>query len=226
MRAPKKDTTAGTSLTQKAYNQFKLALFSGEIESGANYSQNEICEILGQSISPVREALKLLQHDGFIEVLPRSGIHIIKPDLTLFRNCHQMRVILELSAIANYVDTVSDNDLAALYELQADHLEKTQQKVPLTVLRATQIELEQRLHFGIIDSLRNDIITANYRICLEKLNLLRIDRGGFTHTQMIQTANEHLSIIRAARDRDTEAAKQALEEHLRNALHRAMGAVS
>ena len=87
------------------------------------------------------------------------------------------------------------------------------------------MQLEERLHFGIIASLRNRIIADSYRICMEKLNLIRIDQGGFTNVQMIQTAGEHLAVIDAALDRDPERARAALEIHLRNSLQRAMGAV-
>lgn len=199
---------------------------SGEIESGRNFSQSEICEILGQSISPVREALKLLQHEGFVDVLPRSGIHVMKPDLALFRDCHQFRVILELAAIGPYVDTVSEAELRDLEALQLDHQAKTREKVALSELRPTQMELERRLHFGIIDALRNTTIAESHKICMEKLNLIRIDQGGFTNAQMERTANEHLTIIRAALAQDAQAARLALDTHLQGALHRAMGAVA
>lgn len=217
--------SSAISLTSIAYDRFKKALLSGEIKGGANFSQNEICEILGQSISPVREALKLLQHEGFVEILPRSGVHVQMPDLALFRDCHQFRVILELAAIESYVDTVPETELQELKALQLDHFEKSKKRLPLTVLRPTQMLLENKLHFGIISALKNEIVNANYRICSEKLNLIRVDQGGFTNSQMTKTAGEHLTIIRAALDRDPVAAREALESHMRSSLHRAMGAV-
>lgn len=226
MMIENKNSNSATTLTGLAYRQFKKALLSGEIEGGANLSQSEICEILGQSISPVREALKLLQHEGFVKILPRSGIQVLKPDLALFRDCHQFRVMLELSAIETYVDTTPDSELKALEAQQIEHLEKNQERLPLAVLRPAQMLLEKRLHFGVIQSLKNDIVTANYSICLEKLNLIRIDQGGFTNTQMIKTAHEHLAVIRAAVKRDPIAARAELDAHLRNSLQRAMGAVS
>lgn len=223
---PMPNAGATMSLTKKAYQAFKRALGAGEIESGKTYSQNEICVLLGQSISPVREALKLLEHEGFVDVRPRAGIQILKPDLDLFRECHQFRRLIEMSAIERYVELVSDEELADLRQQQLDHRDSITGKLPLSKQRPVQMSIEQRLHEGIVGALKNKTILQSYRLCAEKLNLIRIDQGGFTSSQMVRTAEEHLAIIDAADARDATAARKALDEHLKESLNRAVGAVT
>ncbi|MEO1248360.1 MAG: GntR family transcriptional regulator [Pseudomonadota bacterium] len=214
------------SLTKKAYESFKHSLHDGQIEGGKTYSQNEICVLLGQSISPVREALKLLEHEGFVDVHPRAGIEVLKPDLEMFRECYQFRRLIEMAAIDHYVDRVSDDELALLRHRQVELRKRIVSKLPMEDLQPTHWRVEEWLHTGIVGALNNKMIMQAYRICWEKQNLVRIDQGTFTTSQLVSAADQHLAIIDAAIARDVPAARAALDEHLKESLSLGMGAVA
>src|SRR5688572_19142702 len=86
---------SNVKLSQLAYQRFKEALFTGRIRSGSVISQSELVQILEMPISPLREALQVLEAEGLLTVLPRSGIRIVQPDMELIKNAYQLRRVLE-----------------------------------------------------------------------------------------------------------------------------------
>lgn len=211
-----------SSLTEQAYRDFKNAVFEGKLAVGVNYTQKELCRILATSTAPVREALKLLQHEGFVSIKARSYVHICKPDLTVFREVHQLRRIFEMAAISHYALAAEDEDIQELRKLQLDQQTRANSEEALTPLADQQLGIERLLHRGIIKALRNPTMLNYYDINMEKVHLIRLDAGGFTLAHILQTADEHLAIIDAVINRDADAARDALKAHLRASLERAI----
>ena len=103
-----------TKLSDLAYRRFKEALFQKQIAAGAIVSQADLVAITGVPITPLRDAMQVLQSEGIIQILPRSGIKIAKPDLALLRNAFQMRQILEVPALRHVAEAMPKHDLKAL----------------------------------------------------------------------------------------------------------------
>ena len=90
----------GSRLSDIAYTRILETLFERKIPAGAFLSQNDLVEILGIPIAPVRDALKILETEGIVTIHPRSGIQFIKPGLELTRSTYQFRGIVERAAVA------------------------------------------------------------------------------------------------------------------------------
>jgi len=61
------------TLKDHAYNYLYEKINNGELSPGRKISTNQICDELGMSITPVREALIQLTNEGFLDKLPRRG---------------------------------------------------------------------------------------------------------------------------------------------------------
>ena len=66
------------TLTDKTIAIIEKAILSGSIKNGERIIETEVAKRLGISKAPVREALKKLEGDGIVELLPRRG-YIVKP---------------------------------------------------------------------------------------------------------------------------------------------------
>ncbi|MBK8084216.1 MAG: GntR family transcriptional regulator [Devosia sp.] len=64
---------------------------SGRLEAGMVVTQNELCDLLGLSLSPLRETLVLLEEFGLVEIKPRTGIRIVYPEVAFIRENYQFR---------------------------------------------------------------------------------------------------------------------------------------
>ena len=72
------------------YRRFRQAMQEGRLQPGMIVTQNELCAILGISLTPLRETLVLLEEFGLVEVKPRAGIRVVYPEVTFIReNYHQ-----------------------------------------------------------------------------------------------------------------------------------------
>ncbi len=217
-------TTSGTTLSQRAYDRFKAALFEGRIEAGAFLSQAELVALLGVPVGPLRDALHVLQAEGLVSIRARSGIEIAKADYALVRNTYQLRQLLERSAVRYFAETAP---LARIREMEASH------RAVLTDMRGREItrEMARRVeqvdfgfHHQVIGVLNNPMVHRTYKQANDFVQLIRADRlYGFSFAMIERTMVEHLEIIAAFRKRDPDAAEAALERHFARAMQRSMG---
>jgi DNA-binding GntR family transcriptional regulator len=75
-------------------------------------TQSELMALLDVPVGPLREALQVLESEGLLTMLPRSGIRIVKPDMTLMKNNFQLRRILECEAVRKYAERAPAEELA------------------------------------------------------------------------------------------------------------------
>ena len=67
------ETRRKTNLSEQAYNQIKDAICQGRIAPGDILSESRLAEDLGMSRTPVREALRSLASEGFLEIKTAWG---------------------------------------------------------------------------------------------------------------------------------------------------------
>jgi len=101
----------GTRLSEVAYTRILEILFERRLPAGAFVSQKELVEMTGVPVTPLRDALRVLEADGIVIVHPRAGIEFIKPGLELTRATYQFRGIIESAAVTVYAETADDADM-------------------------------------------------------------------------------------------------------------------
>lgn len=70
------------SNTQRAVEELRRLIFSGELGAGSDHLESELADRLGMSRTPVREAALTLEAQGLVEMRPRKGLRVvaISPD--------------------------------------------------------------------------------------------------------------------------------------------------
>ena len=66
---------------------------------GDRFTENELSDRLGVSRTPVRQALFRLQQEGYVDVLFRSGWHVLPFDFEQFEQLYDLRMVLETTAV-------------------------------------------------------------------------------------------------------------------------------
>src|ERR1043165_8934746 len=145
----------GRRLSEMAYQAILEGLFTRKVPAGAYLSQNDLVQLLGLPVQPLRDALRVLETEGVLTIHPRSGIEFLKPDLELARSTYQFRSLIERFAARTYAESA---DPAGIAKLLKDHETLIKQITsrgleaePLPQLEA----LERRLHGDMVASLRN-----------------------------------------------------------------------
>lgn len=65
------------SNSQRALQELRSKIFSGELAAGSDHLESELAEILEMSRTPVREAVLTLEGQGLLEMRPRKGVRIL-----------------------------------------------------------------------------------------------------------------------------------------------------
>jgi DNA-binding GntR family transcriptional regulator len=211
-------------LSHVAYARFKESLFARRIPIGATVTQADLMELLDVPIGPLREALQVLENDGLVTMLPRTGIRIVKPDMSLLKESFQLRRVLEMEAVRKYGEVVQDEELARWDAAHRDVLVAAQSRMAEDALIAYSGTVDRGFHAALIGSLRNSQIGEVYDRMNERIRLVRLDNLYRQSTATVtQAMQEHLTVLDAVRGQDIVAAVAAIEDHLRRALHRAIG---
>ncbi len=220
---PRVNGTAETvRLSDVAYRKVLEGLFDRTVPAGAFVSQNELVNLLGIPVQPLRDALRVLEAEGVLTIHPRSGIQFLKPDLELARSTYQFRAIIERPAARAFAETGDAGEVAALVKDHRALLARIEGGSFDARVQAKLGELEERLHGGMIASLRNPLIETTARRLKNYVTLIRLDRL-MTPPLALRTLREHLDILEAAAVRDADAAEAAIAAHFQNALQRILG---
>src|SRR6185369_17709559 len=103
-------------MREVAYERFKAQLFKRNLAPGQFVSQVELCELLDVPLGPTREALKRLEAESLVRLIPQRGIQIADIGVTLIREAFQFRTILELAAVRHFAEHGDVHALAAIEE--------------------------------------------------------------------------------------------------------------
>lgn len=216
------ELSPGGRLSDLAYTRILETLFERKIPAGAFVSQNDLVQLLGIPLAPLRDALKVLETEGVVTIHPRSGIQFVKPGLELTRSTYQYRGIIERAAVAIYAETAQDSELAEVESRHRQALADLESEGLTDRVREEMEDLEVLLHNGIIASLNNPLIDRSYKRMHNYLKLVRLDRK-LTVPLAQRSLREHMEIILACKARDPEKAVAALSAHFTAALQRHMG---
>ena len=212
-------------LSDRAYLRFKDAMLSGEIEPGGVITQADLAKKLDVRIGPLRVAINKLQVEGLVDVLPRNGVRLIKPDFELIRNSFQLRTIIEREAVKVFANRVSNDEIEELCAKHEALLERVSNDGVIDEEFMMDAKYsDDNLHQRFVESLENPLVTKNYETNVDRIALIRREsRPRFSKEHYIKTCGEHLNILHAIRDRNLEEAVSALDTHLFLSMRREMG---
>ena len=209
-------------LADKAYQAILQGLFDRTIPAGVKLSQGWLIETLGLTAQPLRDALRTLELEGLVKIYPRSCISFVKADVGLAVSTYQFRSLIERAGARALAE---GGDATQMQELARDHaaLMKRLEKIDFGPAEEAELTaLEERLHGALVSALRNPLIETTARRLHNYFLLVRQDRL-VAKPWAIATLREHLEIVNAAIRRDPDAAENALADHFRQALQRALG---
>lgn len=196
------------ALGDQVYRTLRDYLGSHVIVPGQRLQEAPLALQLGVSRTPVREALFRLRNEGFLDVESKSGWFVKPIDFGKLDELYDLRVVLELDALAKLV--ARHEDPPALETLKAVWL------VP-AALRSTDAKavgaLDEAFHATLVSAAGNAEIAKVHQDVTERIRIVR--RLDFTRADRIDaTYQEHAKILRAVIQRKLDAARMLLKAHI------------
>jgi DNA-binding GntR family transcriptional regulator len=187
-------------------------ILNGQYALGSRFDQKEIAEDLGVSLVPVREALRMLEGEGFVTINPRRGAFVTDISIAELEELYLIRAELEELATWRAVpnlDPARVTELATIIERMAEATNARDY--------AQLMELNRVFHFTIYEA-------ADLVLLLEMMGSLwnrsSLYRRVFTYLpeRAIQALQEHKEIYGACRAGNAEAAAKAVRRNIRQTV--------
>lgn len=194
-----------TKLDQVA-DLLRERIIAGEFERGQKLKQVDIANELGVSVTPVREALKVLEMEGYIVSAPHKGLSVPEVDAAGALESYELRMVLERRLTAKALDRITPQDVAELRKLHDAFLELAKKQETLGV-RAANV----RFHFKLYAIADQPQTLQFVRVLWAKYPF------NFAHQQqerLVHMTAEHDAIMTRIEAGDREGVLRALDEHI------------
>ena len=194
----------------KVADMLRDLIMTGKLNEGDKINENELCETLGISKTPLREALRVLSVEGLIRLVPHRGSFVTKPTFEEIAEMFDVMSLLEGFCAREACKKMTSKDF--------DRLEKLHAKLEENSVKHDQegyIRINNQYHSlvqkiagnrtlnQIVDGLRKKILLYRF----QSLNLAE----RFEHS-----IREHRDLLEAFRQRDHTRSETLMKKHLQN----------
>ncbi|MDD5468806.1 MAG: GntR family transcriptional regulator [Anaerolineales bacterium] len=205
-------------LRDQIYKKIKRDILTGVYTPGEQLSANQMAAGYSTSATPVREALNLLEQEGFVEVLPRIGFFVARITVKDIRDIYDYRIIIEGSAAELAARYIAQNELDYLESIPSDYVMGDSESY------LQYLENNREFHLSIARASRNKFLAQAVASTLDQMQrLVYLGIGSSSHTDAILQA--HPRLIQALRERDCQAAKSVMIEGIEAARDAAINQI-
>ena len=200
-----------TSLSQAAYEALKESLMRMELSKLPNdgkLDERELAHRLGISRTPLREAIHRLVSEGFLRVVPRKGIYVVRRSKKEIVEILLVRAALEGMAARLATRHLTDSDIQKMRDLFAPFDPAT---VKDQSLRYSDANI--RFHEMVINLSQCEKLIALASNLFDQMRWVRFRAAAF-YDRHSMTLLEHRSIIDALEARDPDAAERRMRCHI------------
>lgn len=197
-----------TLASQRVTENIRELILSGKLAPGSRIRQEELAARFGTSRIPVREALRRLESEGLVLLVPNSSAWVAKLDLSECIEVYKIRERVEPLALSESVARLSDAEIDKLVGLAA----------AMEAAQGTEefLRLDREFHLA---SYRASGMQQLYAMVERFWNTTQHYRRAFTnllgHEGSWIIHSEHRLMVDALRRRDAEGAAHLLYEHIR-----------
>lgn len=191
--------------------KIKKDIVYGRIKRGSKLSTRRISEELNVSRTPVREAIRRLESEGLVDLLPRRGFVVKEYDLDEIKEIYQVRKILESEAIRCACINMSIEELDNIENISKE-LNEELKKQPSNLFKIQ--EINKRFHFSIYCVCHNKTLCNIIENLWYKSFGLLITIFSAPHRRE-EIPIEHQAIIAALKTRKPDEAVKSLRNHMR-----------
>ncbi len=200
----------GRPLHRKAADRLRDMILEGELLPGERITEQALCDRMGLSRTPLREAMKVLTAEGLVVLQPNRGATVAEFSPKDIEDT--FRVIGALEALAGNLACLhaGDDDVA---EIRAMHYQMALHRTRKEMLE--YFKLNQQIHEKIVALSRNDVLIDTHRRLNARMRRCRFV-ANLASERWDQAIREHEEMLDALGARDGARLGEVLRRHLDN----------
>ena len=197
-------------LRDVVFNTLRQGILKGELKPGERLMEIHLAGKLGVSRTPIREAIRMLELEGLVTMVPRKGAEVARISRHDLRDVLEVRKSLDSLAVSLACERITEEEKAALQKAE-DDFEKSIEKGNATTIA----EADVRFHDEILKAGKNGRLMQMINNLAERMYRYRLEyiKDSRNHQRLIE---EHRRIIKYIIEGDKENACDAIETHIDN----------
>jgi DNA-binding GntR family transcriptional regulator len=207
-------------LRELVFENIRKAIVSGTFAPGERLMEIQMADDLGVSRTPVREAIRKLEMEGFVVMIPRRGTYVANLSIKDINDVYEIRISLDVLAAGLAAERIEPEEIEEL------------QKLLLEITEANEagdmdkiVQLDTAFHDVLYKASRNDRLSNIINNLREQITGIRGTSMRYPG-RMADTIEEHRALVDSIAARDPERAQNAARVHLENAEHTLLKALS
>ncbi|MEN6412164.1 MAG: GntR family transcriptional regulator [Veillonellales bacterium] len=186
------------------------AIVNGVLKPGERLMEIQLAEELGVSRTPVREAIRKLELEGFVIMIPRRGTYVADLSIKDVNEVFEVRTSLDVLAAGLAAERITDEELEQMERLLVQIGEYIEQGDMDKI-----VEADSQFHDILYQASRNDRLVGIINNLREQLTRFRSMSMSYPG-RLKNTLEEHGRLVEAIAARDVELAQQLATEHMEN----------
>jgi len=204
---------SSSTLVQRLYLGLKQELFDFQLLPGDKFTESSVGERYHASRTPVREALKRLEKEGFLQMKYRAGWMVRPFEFRQFHELYELRALLETASVRRLGETglpEAVRRLADVWMIPPERQETDGARIS---------QADEAFHRTLVDAAGNGEISRLHQEVTERIWIVR--RLGYaTSDRLTSTYDDHRAILEALYAGRASEACALLDTHI--AANRAM----
>ena len=199
-------------LRDVVFQTLRQAILRGELKPGERLMEIQLANKLGVSRTPIREAIRKLELEGLVLMIPRRGAEVAEITEKSLRDVLEVRGALEELAVDLACERITEEDISKLKEA-AKEFESTLSNEDVTKIAEADVKFHDIIYLST-DNQRLIQLLYNLREQMYRYRVEYLKRKEVHETLL----SEHEHIIDCLEARDKSGAKEAICTHIDNQM--------
>lgn len=198
-------------LREIVFETLREAILSAKLEPGERLMEIQLAEEMGVSRTPVREAIRKLELEGFVVMIPRKGAYVAGISQKDVTDVFEVRAALEALAAGLAAERATDEEIEKLDRSLLAYSEQTIKQDINGI-----VESDTDFHDLLYKCSRNgrlQTIITHLREIIQRVRTVSLSQPGRSR----DAVEEHRQIVDAIAERNVELAQNLAREHIYNA---------
>jgi len=204
------------ALSTDLFSNLRKDILQGKLHQGEKLTEQQICDEYNVSRTPVREAFRQLELEGFIETIPNRGAFVVGFSPLDIQDMYELRKSYEVLAVKWAIERITGEEYEKLEEA-FEFMEFYTQKKDVEKM----LNINMSFHELIYKASHNRMlyhILSSYQLYIKQSKTSPRD---VSSTYLDEILMEHRAIFEAFKNKDTAAGIEAVSNHLDHAKLRA-----
>ena len=197
-------------LRDVVFNTLREAILRGDLEPGERLMEIALANRLGVSRTPIREAIRKLELEGLVVMIPRKGAHVASITKKDLQDVLEVRTSLEILAAKLACERMNDQQRENLYQA-LEHFKDVLKTKDVTAIAGADVDF----HDVIFASTQNARLVQILNNLREQMYRYRLEylKDFSSHERLLQ---EHRALAAAIEAKDQELAAAIVRAHIEN----------